>query len=180
MQAIKSIWLSGMRRIDWRCVFLAALFLPQITWSEEMNLDREKAALEGNWRLEESLADDEVLHPPQADGRMSLHDGAMMILMHRESQGTRKSNYGYGTYTLTKDTWRFGYDRYVTFNDTGSAITAGGAPFVGQRTYQLKMDGDKLVGDNDNGAWTFMFDGDAMTYSGKGKPIRKWRRIPAK
>ena len=159
--------------------FALCLLFTQAAWAEDTSLDRVKAAIEGNWKLEESLADDEVLHPPQADGRMSLHDGAIMILMHRESQGTRKSNYGYGTYTLTKDTWSFGYDRYVTFNDTGSAITAGGAPFVGQRIYQLKLDGSKLIADNDNGTWTFIFDGDAMTYLGKGKPVRKWRRMPA-
>ena len=165
--------------IEWRWVLIVGLLLAPLAWGQGTSLERMKAALEGNWRLEESLADDQVLHPPQADGRMSLHDCVIMVLMHREIQGTRKSFYGYGTYSLTQDTWIYGYDRYVTFTDTGTAITLGSAPFDGKRTYQIKSDGDKLVFDNDNGLWTFVFEGDAMTYLGKGKPLRKWRKMPA-
>jgi hypothetical protein len=164
--------------IEWRWSMIAALLLAPLAWGEGASIERVKAALEGNWRLEESLADGEILHPPQADGRMSLHDGVIMVLMYREIQGTRKSYYGYGTYALTKDTWTYGYDRYVTFNDNGSTITGGGAPFEGKRAYQIKSDGDKIIFDNDNGAWTFIFEGDALTYLGKGKPVRKWRRMP--
>lgn len=158
---------------------LIGLLVAPVASAEGPSIERVKAVLEGNWRLEESLADGEVLHPPQADGRMSLHNGVIMVLMHREIQGTRKSYYGYGTYSLTKDTWTYGYDRYVTFIDNGTAVTAGGAPFEGKRAYQIKSDGDKVIFDNDNGTWTFIFDGDALTYLGKGKPVRKWRRMPA-
>ena len=162
----------------WRWILILASLLASQAWGESLSVERIKAAFEGNWRLEESLADGEVLHPPQADGRMSLHDGVIMVLMYREIQGTRKSYYGYGTYALTKDTWTYGYDRYVTFNDNRSTITGGGAPFEGKRTYQIKTDGDKVIFDNDNGTWTFVFEGDALTYFGKGKPVRKWRRMP--
>ena len=164
--------------IEWRSTMIVALLLAPLAWGEGANLERVKAALEGNWRLEESLADGEILHPPQADGRMSLHDGVIMVLMYREIQGIRKSYYGYGTYALTKDIWTYGYDRYVTFNDNGSTITGGGAPFEGKRAYQIKSDGAKIIFDNDNGTWTFIFEGDALTYLGKGKPVRKWRRMP--
>ncbi len=165
--------------IEWRWTMIVGLLLAPLAWGEGASLERVKAALEGNWRLEESLADGEVLHPPQADGRMSLHDGVIMVLMYREIQGTRKSYYGYGTYSLTQDKWIYGYDRYVTFSDTGSAITGAGAPFEGKRAYQIKSDGDKIIFDNDNGTWSFVFEGDALTYLGKGKPVRKWRRMPA-
>ena len=166
MQFVKFRWLS----------IIAAMLVSQ-AWGEDMSLERIKTAIEGNWRLEESHADGEVLHPPQADGRMSLHDGVIMISMHRDIQGTRKSNFGYGTYALTKDTWTLGYDRYAAFNESGAAITAAPAPFDGKRIFQIKTDGDKVIFDNDNGTWTFVFDGDAINYLGKGKPVRKWRRM---
>jgi hypothetical protein len=162
----------------WSWTLLAGVIFTEVAWSQDAGLDRAKAVLERNWELEESMADDEVLYPPQADGHMSLHDGVIMISMHRETKGSRKSNYGYGTYSLTREAWSFGYDHYVTFDDTGSAIAANGAPFTGQRNYQLKMDGDKLIANSDSGTWTFIFYGDAMTYLGKGKPIRKWHRMP--
>lgn len=70
--------------IEWRWTMIVGLLLAPLAWGEGASLERVKAALEGNWRLEESMADGEVLHSPQADGHMSLHDGVIMVLMHRE------------------------------------------------------------------------------------------------
>ncbi len=102
-----------------------------------------------------------------------------MVLMHRDSQGTRKSFYCYGTYSFTDDTWTYGYDRCVTFTDTGSAITSEKGPFEGRRTYQMRLEGEKLILDNDNGRWTSIYEGDTWTYFDNGKPLRKWRKMPA-
>ena len=99
--------------------------------------------------------------------------------MHRDSQGTRKSFYGYGTYSLTDTTSTYGYDTYVVFTDNGSAITAGKGPFEGRRIYQMRLDGEKLILDNDNGRCLVIFDGDTLTYLDNGKPLRKWRKISA-
>ena len=51
-----------------------------------------KAAMEGAWQLEEWHTDSEILRPPQAEGRFSVRDGEVMVLMHRDLKGTRKSN----------------------------------------------------------------------------------------
>jgi hypothetical protein len=136
-----------------------------------------KAAMEGNWQLEEWHSDGEILRSPQAEGRFSVRDGVVMVLMHRDLNGTRKSNYDYGTYAFSDDTWTYGYDRYVIFTDTGSSVTAGPGPFDSKRTFQIKYDGGKTILDNDNGRWVFVFDGDTFTYFDKGKLVRKWRRI---
>src|SRR5215475_11046611 len=97
-------------------------------WGQSPGIERAKAAMEESWRLEEWHVDGERLLPPQADGRLSVHDGVIMVLMHRELHDERKSFYGYGTYTWSPDTWSYGYDRYIVFTDTGSAITAGKGP----------------------------------------------------
>ena len=136
-----------------------------------------KAAMEGNWQLEEWHSDGEILRSPQTEGRFSVRDGVVMVLMHRDLNGTRKSNYGYGTYAFGDDTWTYGYDRYVIFTDNGSSVAAGPGPFDGKRTFQIKYDGGKTILDNDNGRWVFVFDGDTFTYFDKGKPVRKWRKI---
>ena len=162
---------------SWCWLAVCALFITPIAWSETLSLDQIKAVMEGNWRLEESLDDNELLHPPQADGRMSIHGGVIMISMHREVQSTRKSFYGYGTYAFTPEAWSYGFDRYVSFTDTGTAITMGGAPFNGQRNYRFKNEGEKIIADFDNGVATFVFEGDKLTFLGKGKPVRKWRKI---
>lgn len=159
--------------------FSGGLLVASAIWAQSPGVDPAKAAMEGNWRLEEWQADEELLLPPKADGRLSLHDGVIMVLMHRDTQGTRKSFYGYGTYSLTNDTWTYGYDRYVVFTDTGSAVTAGSGPFEGRRTYQMRIEGEKLVLDNENGRWMLIFAGDTLTYLDKGKRLRKWRRISA-
>lgn len=139
-----------------------------------------KAAMEGAWQLEEWHTDGEILRPPQAEGRFSVRDGVVMVLMHRDLKGTRKSNYGYGTYAFADDSWTYGYDRYVIFTDNGASVTAGPGPFDGKRTFQIKYDGNKTIFDNDNGHWVFVFEGDTFTYFDKGKPVRKWRRIANK
>ena len=136
-----------------------------------------KAAMEGNWQLEEWHSDGEILRPPQTDGRFSVRDGVVMVLMHRDLNGTRKSNYGYGTYAFTGDTWTYGYDRYVIFTDNSLSVTSGPGPFDGKRTFQIKYDGGKTILDNENGRWVFVFEGDTFTYFDKGKPVRKWRKI---
>jgi hypothetical protein len=42
----------------------------------------------------------------------------------------------------------------------------------------MRLEGEKLVFDNDNGRWLLIFDGDTLTYLANGKPLRKWRKIP--
>jgi hypothetical protein len=43
----------------------------------------------------------------------------------------------------------------------------------------MKLEGDKLILDNDNGRWLLIFHGDVLTYLDNGKPLRKWRKMPA-
>jgi hypothetical protein len=147
-------------------------------WSQGPGIERAKAVTEGNWRLEEWQVDGEILRPPQADGRISKHDGVTMVLMHRDSHGTRKSIYSYGTYSFTADTWTVSYERSVIFTDTGSTITTETAPSEGPRTFQMKLEGEKLILDNDNGRRTSTYEGGAWTYFENGKPLRKWRKMP--
>ncbi|NIO42848.1 MAG: hypothetical protein GTO41_23470 [Burkholderiales bacterium] len=158
----------------------SGLIVGSAVWAQGVGVDRAEVAMEGNWRLEEEWqAGGELLAPPRADGRMSLHNGAIMVLRHRDAQGVRKSFYGYGTYELTRETWTYGCDRYVVFTDTGSVVTTGGGPFEGRRAYQMRVEGEKLILDNDNGLWMLIFAGGTLTYLDKGIPLRRWRRMPS-
>jgi hypothetical protein len=171
--------LFRLSRLTRQWTLILGFVFAQTCWGQTPGVERAKAVMEGNWRLEEWRVDEETLRPPQADGRLSRHGGVTMVLMHRDSQGTRKSFYGYGTYSFTDDTYTYGYDRYVTFTDNGSAIAAGKGPFEGRRTYQMRFEGEKLILDNDNGRWMSIYEGDTRTYFDNGKPLRKWRKMPA-
>ena len=52
--------------------FSGGLLVASAIWAQSPGVDPAKAAMEGNWRLEEWQADEELLLPPKADGRLSL------------------------------------------------------------------------------------------------------------
>src|SRR5687768_11161318 len=68
-----------------------------------------RASLEGTWQLEEWHVDGQILRPPQADGRWSLHDGVVMFMLHRADRA--ESSGGYGVYRMDATTWSYGYTR---------------------------------------------------------------------
>jgi hypothetical protein len=172
--------LYGSRRL-FAAVVIATPLLMSVTQAGPADLmQTAKKAMEGTWRLEQWQVGDRLLSPPQADGRASIHDGVNLVLLHWSADGSRKSLYGYGTYSLSNGSWTYGYDRYLAYTEGPSGITVSERPpFEGRRTYAISTDGQKVKLDNDNGRWQLIFEGDVLTYLDNGKLLRKWRRVPA-
>ena len=133
---------------------------PISTWAQTTNIERAKKVMDGTWRLEEWVVDGEAMRPPQVDGRLSHHNGIIMIMMSWTRPGVRKFFYGYGAYTFGDGTWSYAYDRYVAFADTdgsivlsekGAAENATRAGFEGRRIYQMKFEGEKLHLEHEGG-----------------------------
>jgi hypothetical protein len=168
-------------------VFLLGCLLSVSAHAQATQIGRAKALMEGTWQLDEWVVDGEVLKPPQADGRLSQHDGVIMIMMSWSRPSMRKFFYGYGTYLFTESTWSYEYDRYVAFADEGGKVSLSErgaaerstrAGFEGRRIYQMKFDGDRLVLEHEGGQRQLIYEGDMFSYVEHGKPLRKWRRVP--
>ncbi len=160
-------------------------YVPIATWGQVEDIERAKKLMDGTWGLAEWVVDGELMRPPEVDGRLSHHDGTIMIMMSWTRPGLRKFFYGYGTYEFGDATWSYAYDRYVAFTDTngsialsekGAAESATRAGFEGRRTYQMKFDGDKLILEREDGQRQLIYEGNVFSYVEHGKPLRKWRR----
>jgi hypothetical protein len=164
---------------------LALALLVTTAWAQTPNIERAKTAMEGTWRLEEWVVDGQALRPPQVDGRLSQHDGVIMIMMSWSRPALRKFFYGYGTYAFTDTDWSYAYDRYVAFTDADGSVSlsersaaesATRAGFEGRRTYLMKFEGDKLILEHDGGQRLLVYEGDLFSYIEHGQPLRRWRR----
>jgi hypothetical protein len=60
---------------------VATVMLILATTAQGADSMQAKAAMEGNWQLEEWHTDGEILRPPQTEGRFSVRDGVVMVLM---------------------------------------------------------------------------------------------------
>ena len=185
-----------MRRteIPWRLavlglVLFAGYGLAVPASAESPEISRAKALMEGTWQLDEWVVDGEALKPPQADGRLSQHEGIIMIMMSWSRPNLRKFFYGYGSYSFTEATWSYEYDRYVAFADEGGVVTMSErgaaerstrAGFEGRRIYQMRFEGNRLVLEHEGGQRQLIYDEDVFSYIEHGKPLRKWRRISTK
>jgi hypothetical protein len=148
--------------------------------------DHAKKLMDGTWQLEEWVVDGEPLHPPAAEGRLSHHNGVIMIMMSWASPSIRKYFYGYGKYEFGPSTWSYQYDKYVAFveengfltrSERGAAESSTRAGFEGKRVYPMRFEGERLIMEHEGGQRQLIYEGDVFSYIEHGKPLRKWRRI---
>jgi hypothetical protein len=137
-----------------------------------------RAALEGTWQLEEWHVDGQVLKPPRADGRWSLHDGVVLFVLNRAD--TAESSVGYGVYRMDATTWGYRYLRMQrTAGRLGGPVTVsvtGPAPQM--RTFTItRTQGGKVTLDSPDAQHEY--EGPFFTLRQKGQIVRKWRRVVA-
>ena len=138
-----------------------------------------RATLQGTWQLEEWHVDGQVLRPPQADGRWSLHDGVVMFILHRADRA--ESSAGFGTYRLDATTWSYGYTRMQrTTGALDGPVTFTVTPPATQlQSFTItRGPGGKVTLDSPGAQHEY--EGPFFTLRQKGQIVRKWRRIDTK
>ena len=130
----------------------------------------------GTWELTEWHFDGQVLNPPVVNGRVVFHDGQVVSVFSRDKDGTTYDSSGYGSYSLNRTAWSYGYERRVELTRrAGENIVAQSTREQIPHTY--RFEGSNLVLDYHNGERRFVFAPDESTYIEKGQVLRKWRRL---
>jgi hypothetical protein len=171
-------------RRSWRS-FLLAWLAPLALASQgsglhaqSVSLNELRAVLEGTWQLDEWHLNGQVFRPPQADGRWSNHDGAVLFMVHRTTSEGVYSQSGYGVYELDASTWSYSYTRM----ETSSGPIGGPAQVTRERrdvrSFRVSRQGSKVIltleGPGDDRR---EYDGLFFTLIQNGQVVRKWRRI---
>jgi hypothetical protein len=137
-----------------------------------------RAAVEGTWQLDEWHVNDQVLRPPQVDGRWSNHDGVVLFMVHRTTSDSVYSQSGFGTYQMDASTWSYGYARTESLSGPigGPAQVTTGR--LDSRSFKVSRRGSKVVltfvGPDDDRR---EYDGRFFTLIQNGKVVRRWRRV---
>jgi hypothetical protein len=137
-----------------------------------------RATLQGTWQLEEWHVDGQVLKPPQADGRWSLHDGVVLFVLHRADRA--ETSTGYGVYRLDAKMWRYGYTRMQrTAGPLNGPVSFSVMPPAKElRSFTIRRGpGDRVT--LEDGDAQHEYEGPFFTLRQKGQIVRKWRRVAA-
>jgi hypothetical protein len=130
----------------------------------------------GTYELAEWHFEGEVLKPPVVNGRLVFHNGQTVAMFRRDKDGTAYDFAGYGSYTVNKTVWSYGYDYRLEVTEKGGQQSVVHATRE-QIPHACQLEGSNLVCDYRNGERRFVFGPDDLTYSEMGQVLRRWRRL---
>lgn len=140
-----------------------------------------RAVIEGTWELVEWHVGDQVLRPPDMEGRWMVHDGLVMATRHRDGPDDFESTAGYGEYRWGPMTWTYGYERSEDLRGpTPDAVrlTVTGSDPIRMSTFRISREGDMLILDGERLRWEYDVPGRTfMLKTSSGRPIRKYRKV---
>jgi hypothetical protein len=130
----------------------------------------------GMWELIEWYVDGQVLKPPVISGRALFRDGQVLAIFHRDNGGVRYDWSGYGSYSLNQSRWTYGYSHTleVTRKAKDNTVVEGTRE---QTPFAFRLEGSKLILDDQKGDRSFVFESDEFVYFLQGQRLRKWRRL---
>lgn len=127
-------------------MILLALVMGRPALTDDVPTQSIRDVLEGTWVFEEWNVDGMKLAPPEATGRLSLHDNVIIIVLLRSRFEHTKSYVGFGNYAVSDSAWSYGYDRYAILDETPSRVTVDHElQWSGLRSFQARVEGQKLV-----------------------------------
>lgn len=137
-----------------------------------------RAALEGTWYLDEWHVNGQILRPPHIDGRWSNHDGVVMVMFRRMTDGGGvEATAGYGVYEMNADTWSYRYDHMeTTTRSTEGPAKVRVSPPRDMRSFRLTRAPGKVVLEGAGGD-TREYEGPFFSFKQNGQIVRKWRRM---
>ncbi len=141
-----------------------------------------REAIEGTWELTEWHVGDQVLRPPDMEGRWMVHDGLVMATRHRNGPDDFESTAGYGEYRWGPMTWTYGYERSEDLHGPSPddvTLTITGSNPIRMRTFRISRDGNMLVLDGETLRWEYDVPGRTFVLkTSGGRTIRKYRKVP--
>ena len=101
-----------MHRLRTATIATVMLAVPQAAHAQEGRpADEVHSVIEGTWELVEWHVGEQILRPPEMEGRWMVHDGLVMAIRHRNGPDDFESTAGYGEYRWGPTTWTYGYER---------------------------------------------------------------------
>ena len=140
-----------------------------------------RKVIEGTWELVEWHVGDQVLRPPEMEGRWMVHDGLVMATRHRNGPDDFESTAGYGEYRWGPTTWTYGYERSEdlrgpSLEEVELSVTASDP--IRMRTFRIHREGDMLVLDGETLRWEYDVPGRTFVLkTSGGRTIRKYRKV---
>ena len=167
------------------CAMLFILSYPWGAAAADAELDAVRAGVEGVYALEEWHTESGVFRPPQVEGRASLMNGTIIVILHnRMNESPQTTVASYGTYLLTPTEFSYRYTEPSVFTVTPSSITVSHKPpWEGMRTFNVSREGNAVRLRSPTGAQEFLFSPEGLTYSDAGTGAfvgkRVYRRVVA-
>jgi hypothetical protein len=164
-------------------VMLTSCFVPTIAAATDAELAAIRARIEGVYALEEWHTESGVFRPPQVEGRSSLLNGTIIVILHnRINDASQTTIASYGTYVLTQSEFAYRYVEPSVFAIKPDAITVSHKlPWEGMRTFDVMREGENVRLKSRTGPQEFFFTPLDQTYSDAGGGTfvgkRVWRRI---
>jgi hypothetical protein len=107
---------------------------------------RARQRIEGSFELEEWKAGDKLLHPPQIEGRFSLHNGIVLFMTMRKDVAIPETSVGYGTYHFEPGLFTYGYSYVETVQPDAQGILSRRVSPPSTMPLKLEWKGDVLLG----------------------------------
>jgi hypothetical protein len=155
--------------------FLAVLAVGYAT-TQQMTPMQVERQIVGTYELAEWHFEGQVLRPPVVNGRLVFHNGQIVGIYSRNSDGTVEDFAGYGSYLVNEKIWSYGYDYRLEVTGKSGENSVVHATRE-QIPFTYRPDGANLVLDYRNGERRFVFGRDDLTYIVNGQILRRWRRL---
>jgi len=154
---------------------LLFLLVPSGAPTQEDHL-RSPLEMVGSWELIEWHDEGQVFRVPQVGGYWSIQGGIVTWVVFRKTEHGEILLSGFGNYEADETQFRYGYERITTLELEGehTSATTRSRPVY---EYLPSVVGDLLVLNDESHAYSFVLEGDRLTYEVNGQPVRIYRRI---
>src|SRR5882672_2821723 len=141
-----SRWRSQLKVVRGLLMMLPLLSYPFMAAGADLELDAVRAKIEGVYALEEWHTEAGVFRPPQVDGRFSMFNGTIIVIIHnRMKESPQTTVASYGIYLLTSKEFSYRYPDRSVFTITPDSITVSHKPaWEGMRTFDVIPEGNNL------------------------------------
>ena len=171
-----------MHRLRTATIATVMLAVPQAAHAQEGRpADEVHSVIEGTWELVEWHVGEQILRPPEMEGRWMVHDGLVMAIRHRNGPDDFESTAGYGEYRWGPTTWTYGYERSEDLHGPVPGdvdLRVSGSSPIRMRTFQIQRDGDMLILDGETLRWEYDIPNRTFLLKrATGETIRKYRKV---
>jgi hypothetical protein len=141
------------------------------------DLERARQRIEGSFELEEWKASGKVLHPPQIEGRFSLHNGMVLFMTMRKDLPVPETAVGYGAYHFDSKGFTYGYSYLETLQPGAQGVLSRRVSSPTTFPLTLQWQGDVLLATGKGSDRREYRDEGFISPLGANGDYRKWRKV---